>query len=394
MDILLPKAINIVLQTLHETAYEAYLIGGCVRDYLLGKIPHDFDITTSAHPQEVKQLFAAYPVIETGMIHGTVTVVISDYQIEVTTYRTDLAYEDHRRPVQVAFGTSLLEDVKRRDFTINALAYHPQEGIVDLVDGLQDLNQKRLQCVGDPLVRFQEDALRILRCLRFASVLSFVIEEKTHDALFQKQHLLSYISWERKWSELEKLLAGDAVDEILRTYREIVLQLLPEFKHAQLLPLASLPKHAVLRLGFLLAPLDVQTIKTIGLRLRLSNSQLKELKAYAKYRDHLADSEYEVKCLLRELGKDQTKKLLEGQAALHGSSESLQWMESILTQGKVYQMQQLAVNGHDLLKHHLGSGSELKQLLNDLLDQVMQEKLENKKHVLLEKASTWKKRDN
>ncbi|ADQ45876.1 Polynucleotide adenylyltransferase region [Caldicellulosiruptor kronotskyensis 2002] len=192
-----------VIKLLNQHGFKAYLVGGCLRDYLLSKEPQDFDIATDAKPEDVIHLFEK--TIPTGIKHGTVTVIINGVKIEVTTFRVEKEYENHRWP-KVEFTNSLFEDLRRRDFTINAMAYHPDEGLIDYFGGIEDLKNKIVRCVGNPHERFFEDALRILRCIRFATQLSFVIENKTFEALKSLKHLLKKISKERINIELSKTL--------------------------------------------------------------------------------------------------------------------------------------------------------------------------------------------
>lgn len=199
-----PKSIQEIVEKLHEQ-YEVYYVGGCVRDTLLHKEIHDFDATTNATPDEMKQILSSYKVIETGIKHGTLTIINQSNSIEITTYRTDLKYENHRTP-QIAFSNDIHEDLKRRDFTINALACDIDGNLIDDHQGLSDLNQHLIRCVGEASVRFEEDALRILRALRFAHALQFDIEPKTQQAIFEKKDLLSCISVERKTKELFGML--------------------------------------------------------------------------------------------------------------------------------------------------------------------------------------------
>lgn len=209
----IPDNAALILKTLEENGYEAYVVGGCVRDMLLGRKPGDWDITTSAQPQQVKALFRR--TIDTGIQHGTVTVMFGDEGYEVTTYRMDGEYEDHRHPKEVLFTPNLLEDLKRRDFTINAMAYNPQTGIVDKFDGMGDLKRKCIRCVGNPGQRFEEDALRMLRGIRFAGQLQFHIEEETRQAIARKAPTLVNVSAERIRVELTKLLVSEGSDRLL-----------------------------------------------------------------------------------------------------------------------------------------------------------------------------------
>lgn len=209
----LPRKVNLIINLLYENGFEAFAVGGCVRDALLGKEPHDWDITTSASPEQVKGIFCK--TIDTGIEHGTVTVMIGGEGFEVTTYRVDGSYEDSRHPKEVVFTSSLVEDLKRRDFTINAMAYNDREGLVDEFDGQKDLSGHMIRCVGDAMERFNEDALRILRAARFSAQLGFDIEESTKQAMSALAGKLENISAERIKAEMDKILLSDNCDRIL-----------------------------------------------------------------------------------------------------------------------------------------------------------------------------------
>ena len=224
----LPQAVADALSALENAGYEAFIVGGCVRDALLGREPKDYDITTSALPEEVERVFCQNRVIETGLRHGTVTVLSRGEPLEITTYRTDGDYSDHRHPDGVTFTRTLTEDLARRDFTVNAMAYSPDVGLINPFGGLNDLHEKRLRCVGDPDHRFQEDALRILRLLRFASVLGFSVEENTARAARERRDGLRAIAHERVYAELNKLLCGENVTAVLLEYPDILGVVLPE----------------------------------------------------------------------------------------------------------------------------------------------------------------------
>ena len=212
----IPEGAKHIIDTLLSHGFEAYIVGGCVRDMLLGRVPEDWDITTSAKPDEVKSLFRR--TVDTGIEHGTVTVLIKDESFEVTTYRMDGVYEDHRHPKEVVFTPSLEEDLKRRDFTINAMAYNDEKGVIDLFGGRADLEKGIIRCVGDPNERFNEDALRMLRGIRFAGQLQFDIEEKTLAAIRNLAGTLVNISAERIRVELTKLLISDGADRLSLAY--------------------------------------------------------------------------------------------------------------------------------------------------------------------------------
>ncbi len=224
----IPKKVNDIIEELIRHGHEAYAVGGCVRDMVLGREPEDWDITTSATPLEVKKIFRR--TVDTGILHGTVTVLMDKDHYEVTTYRLDGEYEDNRHPKQVSFTSSLVEDLKRRDFTINAMAYNEKEGFVDLFGGMEDIKRGLIRCVGSPEERFDEDALRILRAVRFSAQLGFTIEEETLKAISKRCINLNNISAERIRVELTKLLISDHPDRLKDLYQVgITKVILPEF---------------------------------------------------------------------------------------------------------------------------------------------------------------------
>lgn len=219
-----------ILRLLWENGYEAYCVGGCVRDSLLGMEPHDWDICTSALPEETEGVFRHLRVVETGLKHGTVTVMFQGQPYEITTFRKDGDYSDHRRPETVDFVKNLREDLARRDFTINAMAAGPDGAVIDLFGGQEDLKRGIIRCVGDPDRRFQEDALRILRAMRFASQLGFSVEKETAEAMVRNRQLLSCVSGERILSELTKLLTGKGAKKILGQFTPVMTAVIPEIE--------------------------------------------------------------------------------------------------------------------------------------------------------------------
>lgn len=280
MIINLPEKVDRILNTLMQAGYEAYAVGGCVRDSILGKEPQDWDITTSATPEEVKKIFRK--TIDTGIEHGTVTVMLEREGFEVTTYRIDGKYEDSRHPKEVTFTPNLLEDLKRRDFTINAMAYNKRDGLVDAFDGIGDLERHVIRCVGDAKQRFREDALRMMRAVRFAAQLGFTIEEDTRAAICELAPTLERISAERIQVELVKLLMSDHPEEMRTLYETgITKVMLPEFdammqtkqknphhmynvgEHT-IVALQNIPKNKALRLTMLLHDAAKPMCKTVG----------------------------------------------------------------------------------------------------------------------------------
>lgn len=228
MKFKIPEKVQYIIDTLIDNGYEAYAVGGCVRDMILGKNPEDWDITTSAKPHEVKRVFRR--TVDTGIVHGTVTVLLDKDHFEVTTYRLDGIYEDNRHPKEVSFTGELKDDLKRRDFTINAMAYNYADGIIDLFGGMEDLKSRLIRCVGIADERFDEDALRLLRAVRFSAQLDFLIEKDTKAAIENKAELLKNISAERIRTELTKLLVSDNPDRLRLLYElGITNVILPEF---------------------------------------------------------------------------------------------------------------------------------------------------------------------
>ena len=218
----LPEQVHTALDRLEAAGWEAFIVGGAVRDALRGCAAGDWDITTNAEPEQVERVFSGERLIETGLRHGTVTVLLDGLPLEITTYRVDGGYSDHRRPDSVTFTRSLRDDLLRRDFTMNALAYNPRTGLVDICGGAEDLARGVVRCVGEPERRFREDGLRILRALRFASVLGFTIEPETAAAIHRCAELLRYLAAERVLSELTKLLCGQNASAVLREFSDVL----------------------------------------------------------------------------------------------------------------------------------------------------------------------------
>ena len=224
----IPSYVNKVIALLELSGFEAYIVGGCVRDQLLGSEPHDFDVCTDAEPEQMKKALSGLHLIDTGIKHGTVTAMVEHKPVEMTTFRSDGEYEDHRHPKQVTFSKTLEEDLSRRDFTVNAMAYSDRTGLVDMFGGRDDLDKRIIRCVGEPDKRFDEDALRILRAMRFSSMLGFEIEDETAASVMRNRFLLKSISAERIAQELFKLLCGDRATDVLLEFSEVMCVVIPE----------------------------------------------------------------------------------------------------------------------------------------------------------------------
>ncbi len=230
IKIQIPEYAKTAMKELNRNGFEAFVVGGCVRDSIMGKIANDWDMTTSAEPSETLDVFKNFRTIPTGIKHGTVTVLIDKQPLEITTYRIDGEYTDNRRPDSVKFTRDIENDLSRRDFTVNAMAYNENDGIVDLFGGVNDIENKMIRCVGDPDVRFNEDALRIMRAIRFSATLGFEIEEKTAESIRKNKHLLKNIAAERIRIELEKLLLGKDAEKILLKFSDVIFEIIPELK--------------------------------------------------------------------------------------------------------------------------------------------------------------------
>lgn len=386
----IPEYVQFILDTLNANGHLAYIVGGSVRDALRGKAPDDFDVTTDAQPDEICAAFdGVCKVVLTGLKHGTVTVLSNGNSVEVTTFRTDGKYEDNRHPESVTFVTSIDADLARRDFTINAMAYSPSKGLVDLHGGMQDLQNRILRCVGIPETRFHEDALRMLRALRFASVLQFDIEEKTASAIHENRALLNNVSAERIRTELFKLLIGNDAEKILLAYPDVFFTLFPQLSACApeayitaVRNMGTLEKDAVLRFAALFKPIAKEcpnecisatdSLKTD----RASADLLKFTVAHAQ--DAIPADIVSVKHALNRHGVAK----LTFWAKLENAQNTLELISAILQSGAPYRISDLAVGGDDIAS--LGyKGKKIGEVLSHLLSLVIEGKISNEKEELL-----------
>jgi len=413
-------------------------VGGCVRDSLLGKEPYDWDIATSATPEEIKKVFGGYQQIDTGIKHGTVMVLVDGELIEITTYRIDDQYTDGRRPDKVYFTDSIIEDLRRRDFTINACAMTDNH-IIDPFGGQEDLKNSIIRCVGNPKERFTEDALRILRGIRFASILGFQVEDRTKKAMLECMHLLRNISQERITAEFCKALLGIKVYDTFREFRDIILFLIPEteamvgfvqyndhhiydvYEHS-LKSVELIEKDTVLRVTMFFhdigkplcfsmdnnrighfyghADISAQITKKVLRRMRFSNRDTQDIVQLIKYHNRqIARTRKSINRLLREIGEIQFRRLLKVKRADALAKNPLYFKEkldhldaieeilgNVLAEGACINLKDLTIDGHDLIKLGIPQGREIGIILNKLLDLVINEEIENSREVLLEKA--------
>ena len=434
MKLSLPEQVKTALSMLEKSGFEAYAVGGCVRDSLLSLVPYDWDITSSALPEQVEKVFENFRIIETGMRHGTVTVLIDKMPLEITTFRIDGEYSDFRRPDSVTFTRSLSDDLSRRDFTMNAVAYNEKDGIVDLFGGQKDIENKIIRCVGDPDCRFGEDALRILRAVRFASVLGFEIEEKTDESIHKNKNLLKNIAGERIRVELLKLLAGRNVKKILLEYRDVLAVFIPElvpiFDFPQNTPyhkydvythtaytVEASPNEPYFRIAMLLHDIGKPYCLTTGAngvdhfyrhpeksaelasailkRLKFDNAAAERaVKIIAEHDAVIPKTEKSALKLLNRIGEETYRDIIkakyadnEGKAEPRKDDRLLENMEELLDEikkkGKCFSLKQLDINGDDIKIAGISDGKKIGQALNFLLEGVIEGKCDNEKEQLL-----------
>ncbi|MDB8711188.1 CCA tRNA nucleotidyltransferase [Mediterraneibacter gnavus] len=434
MKIELPRKVVLIIKNLQRHGYDAYAVGGCVRDSILNRKPEDWDITTSAKPEQVKRIFRR--TVDTGIEHGTVTVLIGKDGFEVTTYRVDGLYEDGRHPKEVTFTSQLEEDLKRRDFTINAMAYNDDERLVDAFGGMRDLNYHLIRCVGDPKERFSEDALRILRAVRFSAQLAFPIEPETAEAIKSLAPNLEKISAERIQAELVKLLVSDHPERIQDACElGITKVVLPEWDdmvgvkqntphhkydvaahtvHA----LQNVKNDKVLRLTMLFhdmgkpvmkttdengrdhfkghAIASEQIAKTVMKRLKFDNDTIRKVTKLVAYHDYrMEPTGPNVRRAMNEIGVELFPYYLAVRLAdtkAQSSYERRGKLENIIQIRELYRnalrnkecvtLKDLAVTGTDLINLGIAPGKELGTLLNELLDIVIEDPAWNQKEKL------------
>lgn len=390
--IAIPQTVKTLINILEASSFEAYAVGGCVRDSLMNQIPNDWDICTSALPDRMKQCFKNFRTVETGLKHGTLTVIVDGKPYEITTFRKDGEYRDHRHPEQVEFVSDLQTDLSRRDFTVNAMAVHPEKGVVDFYGGIDDLNKKLIRCVGNPDLRFTEDALRIMRGVRFASTLGFSIEEETEKSILKNAHLLKEIAAERIIVELKKTVTGKNAPCIMKKYREVFAQRIPEMlkysdeKWNVLCDfLGKLPYDVSLRLSLLYSGIETDEIKNSLKNLKFEKAIQEEVVALKESLNIELSPELPSMCrFLNKLGEERAKKALLLRESLYGSQEeNFKCMEQVLSEKICFTLHGLAVNGNDLRELGLKSGREIGETLNFLLEKVMNGEISNEKTALM-----------
>ena len=394
----LPDSVKRIIELLQKSSFKAYAVGGCVRDAIMGRNISDYDITTSALPEQVEEVLEknGLKYIETGLKHGTVTALIEHVPYEITTFRKDGDYLDNRHPESVLFVNDVKEDLSRRDFTINALAYNEQEGFIDLFGGRQDIERKLIKTVGNADERFNEDALRIMRALRFASQLSFEIEEETKRSIIKNKELLKNIAVERILVELKKLLLGDNCAKILYEYIEVIRAVIPELKGEYIGAIQYAPRKDYIRLALLLT--DAENSGDILKRLRVSNEILSKATTLIGYsKSEIENNSICIKKLLNEISEDLFFDLLEYKKALLNDAAELDAIgnnaKEIIKNKEPYRLSDLTINGFNLME--LGfKGKEISEMLEKLLSEVIDNPAKNEKEILLNIASHFLSRKN
>ena len=442
----IPQNANLIIHRLQNAGFEAFAVGGCVRDSLLGLTPHDWDICTSAKPEQIKACFEDFNTIDIGIKHGTVAIIVDKEPFEVTTYRVDGEYRDNRHPESVTFTSNLREDLARRDFTVNAIAYNEEYGIADFYGGESDLKNRLIRCVGNPDERFREDALRILRALRFASCYRFSIENETAAASHRNSGLLNNIASERIQSELVRLLCGDGAEDILNEFRDVFAVFIPEL--AETFDFDQKNKHhcydvfhhithsvgliesdPILRLTMLfhdIAKPLVCTTDSRGARhfkghqlvsadiarnalsrLRFPSETIETCVTLIIYHDvRFNGTVPQVKRVLNKLGDENMRRLFKVQYAdtlsqseymreekLRKIDTAKAQFEQVMARQECFSLRQLAVNGRDLIAAGITDGREIGRVLAFLLDSVIDEALPNEKAALLSAAKEYSEKE-
>ena len=384
------------LTLMERHGYEAYVVGGCVRDFLMHIPPHDFDITTSATPDETKQVFKDFRVILTGEKHGTVTVLMDDEPLEITTFRKDGDYLDGRHPEKVEFTSAIEEDLMRRDFTVNAMAYSPLRGLCDPFHGQEDLKNGILRCVGDAPTRFTEDALRLMRALRFGARLSFTIEDKTADAIHALAPAITKVSRERVLSEMNGLLQAKDAVPVMTRFRDMVCAAVPQLAAVSeadyAAALAAMEKvgksDLTLRWAALLSPLGQNAMQAL-LNLKAPKRLTEAVHALINAPDTIDQALVKpLMCCLGPVNAEKLCLLRAAQGLLSDADALIARIREVQERGECYQLSMLAVTGKDLMS--LGvQGKAIGETLHKLLDLVLLDQLPNEKQALLSALSSF-----
>lgn len=388
----LPYDVAWILKKLNENGFEGYIVGGCVRDAIMGISPHDWDMTTSATPQEVKNIFSH--TVDTGIKHGTVTVVLNGENYEITTYRVEGDYKDCRHPSHVRFTRDLHEDLLRRDFTMNAIAYCQNEGYVDIFGGIEDIDRKVIRGVGDASERFREDALRMLRAIRFSVQLDFDIEEKTKEALKENAGLIEKISAERIREELTKTITGNALNRLpvlwetgLLKYISLELcESLEKNSENVIYQLNGIEKNTAMAYAVFLQYMDIAKAKKVLKSLKFDTKNMRLAETILNNMNvKIETSPSQVRRLASKIGTEALETVYKVRlAGGEGEAEkALENLKKIVQNGDCISVKGLALSGDDLLSLGVEKGKAMGNILNELLEMVLENPQMNKKEILL-----------
>ena len=391
MDFKIPSDVRYILDRLESLGFSADIVGGSVRDLLLGRSPEDYDITTSAMPEEIKESFADLRTIDTGIKHGTVAILLNGKIYETTTYRVDGEYRDSRHPESVSFTKNITEDLARRDFTVNAMAYSPKNGLTDPFDGRGDLDRGIIRAVGDPLLRFSEDALRILRGIRFAATFGFEIEDATSNALREKSNLLSNVSAERIFVELRKTFSAPHSHKVFSEYSDVILTVIPSLSRL-VLPCETAYEEA----DYLSRLLSVFYLSSDNARgdFDLFATGLKTDTHFRKLGGSILSSvgKYDLQNYvgitksLRDIGAEATRGLINLEIAV-GRDAKVGLLDELLNDNVCYRLSDLKVGGADMKALGL-VGPQIGLTLDRLLTAVIDGEVENDREALINFAKT------
>lgn len=398
---IIPIEVNQIIKTLNQNGYEAYIVGGCVRDFLLGYEPKDWDITTSAFPLEVKNVFSH--TYDTGIKHGTITILLNNKSFEVTTYRIEGDYKDFRHPENVIFTDKINNDLSRRDFTMNSIAYHEKNGFVDPFCGRYDIEKKIIRGVGEADKRFKEDALRMMRAVRFSAQLNFKIEQNTFNAILKNSNLIKNISIERIREEFIKLIISNNPEKIIiLKYSGLLQYFLPEVSdilkdkyYSICCFLKNSNKDISLCFAFLLYFVDESKHKNIMSRMKFDNKTIKETVIILKYSKYTINTcPYEIRKLISVLGINLFEKLINLKNIIALSYENLNCIKKLNNIYSIYldiiknndclSIKNLAVNGNTLKDIGIKDGKKIGAVLNYLFENVLKNPENNKENILVD----------
>lgn len=409
MKIYLPKVVKFIIDRIYEYGYEAFIVGGCIRDYISGITPNDYDITTNATPNKIMDIFKEFKLIKNGIKHGTVGILIDGDIYEITTYRIESEYEDSRRPKNIEFTANIVDDLKRRDFTINAMAYNDKKGLIDEFGGIVDLKNKVIKTVGNPDKRFNEDGLRIIRAIRFLSKLGFNIEDKTLNSIYKNYHIVKNISIERITDEINKIITSKNPQNIILLYKTKIFEILGIYynfnndnylrleKQLKIISLIDEIEYKLLLLQYIInnEAKDYNNRNYIVNILRYPNKVKDDINNLIEYMyiDESNLSKIDIKYILNKIGYSRFEKILNLKNIYYSTSynkkskyikQCINILKDIINNKECYTIKDLKLNGNDLKE--LGyKGNEIGTNLNYLLEEVIKNPNLNSKKLLIKK---------